>query len=64
MVKTSVKKKKCSTFIGIALNANTLNTNAFNVFFWHCLNTTACKFNESSNGTVNAIQRKLSICAK
>ena len=27
-------------------------------FFWHCLNTTECEFNNFNIGTVNAIQNK------
>ena len=27
-------------------------------FFWYCLNTTVCEFNNFSTGTVDAIQKK------
>ena len=28
------------------------------IFFWYCLNTTVCEFNNFNIATVNAIQKK------
>ena len=53
------------TFVLTCYTWNTVKTNwRMKYFFWYCLNTTVHKFNNSNIGTVNEIQKNLSIYTK